>query len=446
MRAFDVDFEPSILEQIAAHAEHDYPIEACGIGLGRAGDPHLARVVPLRNVQDRYHALDPDAFPRDGRDAFRIDELERMRMLEAVEAEGLIERVLYHSHCDAGAYFSPEDRAMAVVQGIELMPNVVHVVVSVRNGRRADLAAFRFNAATHRFDEVRLTVGRSDLVGRRELADGDGRADPAAGRLLDLELPSLELRAMEGREAARPIRPFGGHLMARRVTSAEKERLLQLAEKGQIRIDREESIRDLRCFELGLYSPLAGFLRSVETRSIEQSGRLLSGTPWRSPVVLEIAVKKSVPLLATGSLVELVDRDGAPLAAMGLVEVARGVKDAVRLAGPVYVFDSGAGPDAADSRAELLRRGAKSVLAVRPTSTATDAEALEAVKGIFDQIIHPPFGGRDLWLDAVIAQNLGATHIWIEDAGFARVIQDTLAIVPWRPGQPAVLAPTPDAR
>ena len=41
--------------------------------------------------------------------------------------------------------------------------------------------------------------------------------------------------------------------------------------------------------------------------------------------------------------------------------------------------------------------------------------------------------GRDPWLDAVMAQNQGATHILVEDAPTARSIEDTLGIVPWRP-------------
>src|SRR5215831_4528167 len=138
VRVFDVELSAAIVQEIASHAERDFPIEACGLVFGRADVPELSRVVPMKNVQDRYHERDPDAFPRNGRDAFRLDELERMRVLERNEAEGLAERILYHSHCDAGAYFSPEDRAMAVQHGVEMMPGVVHIVVSVRSGRRAD--------------------------------------------------------------------------------------------------------------------------------------------------------------------------------------------------------------------------------------------------------------------------------------------------------------------
>ena len=59
----------SVIQEIATHGERDFPVEACGLVLGRPDHAELARVVPMKNVQDRYHARDPDAFPRDGRDA-----------------------------------------------------------------------------------------------------------------------------------------------------------------------------------------------------------------------------------------------------------------------------------------------------------------------------------------------------------------------------------------
>lgn len=418
MKVFDLELASSIVDAIAAHGERDYPTEACGVVLGRPDAAELARAVPMRNMQDRYHQRDPEAFPRTGRDAFRLDELERMRVLEAAESEGLAERILYHSHCDAGAYFSPEDRAMAVRDGLELMPGVVHVVVSIRNGKRADAAAFHWNEERKTFDETRVPFSAGDAV-----------------------LPDLGARAMEGREAARPIRPYGGALLPRRITSDERERISHSTDKVQIRIDSDETIRDLARLSLGLLSPLEGFLRTVEVRSIEQSGRLLSGTPWRTPVTLEISAKKTSVLPNPGALIELVDRDGRPIAAMGLQEVARVAKDSVRLAGPVFVYDDGSKRDAAEMRAELLRRGMKRVLAVGP---AVFGRASKVDLGEFDGVLAPGpvgdkpalelvLGGRDPWIDAVMAQNQGATHIWIEEGSVARAIEETLGIAPWKP-------------
>ena len=134
-KVFDLEITDPIVEAIIAHAERDYPNEACGVVLGTA--QKLVRVTPLANEQDKYHQHDPKAFPRTAKHAFRMNELERMRVLDAASEEGLDERIIYHSHCDVGAYFSPEDRAMAVQDGIELSPGVVHLVVSVRDGAKA---------------------------------------------------------------------------------------------------------------------------------------------------------------------------------------------------------------------------------------------------------------------------------------------------------------------
>jgi proteasome lid subunit RPN8/RPN11 len=419
VQVFDLELPQKLIDEIALHAEREYPIEACGIGLGPNDRRELTRVVAMKNVQDKYHARDPIAFPREGRDAFRFDDLEHMRVLDRAASESLEELVIYHSHCDAGAYFSPEDRAMAVQDGIELIPGAIHVVVSVRQGKRADMAAFRFDATRKTFDEARLPIF-------------DGR---------DV-VPELSLRAMEGREAARPIRPVGGAMLARRVTHGEREKLHQLAEKVQVRLDSPVALQDLRRFELGLLSPLTGFSRTVEVRAIEQSGRLLSGTPWRTPVTLDIIAKKSVVLPVSGALIELIDPDGRARAAMGLTEIARLDKETVRLAGPVYVYGGEDGTTAADLRADLLRRQAKRVLAVCP---AQEAESGAIPIESFDVVLRAspqnenelPFllAGRDPWLDAVLAQNQGATHIWTENAALARAIEETLAIVPWSPSR-----------
>jgi [CysO sulfur-carrier protein]-S-L-cysteine hydrolase len=380
-----------ILTAIAEHAERDYPVEACGVVLGGPDDGALARVVPLKNTQDRYHQRDPIAFPRTGKDAFRLDELERMRMLDDASSEGLVERILYHSHCDAGAYFSPEDRAMAVQDGQELMPGVVHVVISVRGGVRKDAAAFRWDGSG--FVEARI----DPLL--------LGLSSPGA-------LPDLSMRRLEGREASRPIRPVGGFLGPRRVTELEASAIAAIVE-AKVTID-ERAIGDLIAFGLGLYSPIEGFFREAEIRSLEMRGRLISGEVWRDPVTLIIPKAQFPKNVAAGAVIELVAKDGAAIGALALVE-ARPLKDRVGLAGPVYVYPRPHGTDAAESRAQLLRIGATKVLAVAGPLDGLDLDGFDAFlsatplpgRTVFPWISHD----RSPWLTAVMAQNQGATHL-----------------------------------
>lgn len=411
MKIFGFSVPDDALRRIADHAERDYPNEACGLGLG--GSDAVEKLVPMKNVQDRYHQLDPSQFPRTARDAFRLDELERMKLLD--ENEGMEERILYHSHCDAGAYFSPEDRANAVHQGVELMPGVVHVVVSVRDGRATDMAAFKWDEERRTFLEERLPL---------EAAEG---------------LPDLEMRRIEGREASQPIRPVGRGLCLRRLTPAEARDLPALAEGRRIPLVSEAQVQDLSFLERGLFSPLTGFMRSADVFAVELKGRLQGGTPWRTALRLALP-RRTVPPLLGGSIVELTAPKGEPIALMVVVSMETS-RDKCFLGGPVYVYPSGATPDAAETRAELVRIQANKVLAI-PQEKRGQAEkmdldeydALLAVEPTGSVGSRPTFplvpSHRGGWMQAVVAQNQGATHILADDQSVVKQIEDTLEIVP----------------
>lgn len=402
-----VELSPELIEVVAAHAEAAYPVEACGVILGRPGSLELAKVVPLQNVQDRHHQQDPVAFPRDGRDAFRLDELERMRILDQAGPEGLVERVLFHSHCDAGAYFSPEDRAMAVQQGVELMPGVIHLVVSVRKGQRSDAAAFCYDPKTGGFLEVRLPPELLGLSTPLEL------------------LPHLELRALDRDAAALPIFPYGGPLVPRQVNAAEQEVLWSAIEGPPVPLD-PEALAELSVFAAGGYSPLEGFLRKAELRSISQRGRTIAGVPWREPLHLHVPKAHFPKHVHAGALLGFTDAAGTPRGLVAVTEVAPG-KDRVGVAGPVYVFSTPGLASAPETRAELRRRGARRVLALLGPGPYPEL-------GDFDQVLSPDpgwFAGAlglptapTPWLRAVIAQNFGATHFWLPGPERAEWIRD----------------------
>jgi proteasome lid subunit RPN8/RPN11 len=105
------------------------------------------RAVALDNEYDRYHALDPETFPRTARTAYKMNELKLARL---ADAEGL--HCIWHSHCDAGAYFSAEDRAVALGGADEpLWPGVEYLVVSVKDGRAVEARAFRWDPERSEF-------------------------------------------------------------------------------------------------------------------------------------------------------------------------------------------------------------------------------------------------------------------------------------------------------
>ena len=68
--------------------------------------------------------------------------------------------MIYHSHVDAGAYFSETDRRNAMVDGVPAYPQTTYVVVSVAGGRATDVRAHRFSSAANDFVEVPLDVER----------------------------------------------------------------------------------------------------------------------------------------------------------------------------------------------------------------------------------------------------------------------------------------------
>jgi proteasome lid subunit RPN8/RPN11 len=153
------------LEAIQRHARADYPSEACGVLLvrpGASGDAAERRLLPCRNIQDELHAKDPARFPRTARTAYYIahgDLLEIGRR----EGEGFEVRVIYHSHVDAGAYFSETDRRNALVDGSPAYPQTTYVVVSVADGRVAETRAHRFDSEGQDFVEIPLVVDKGSV-------------------------------------------------------------------------------------------------------------------------------------------------------------------------------------------------------------------------------------------------------------------------------------------
>ena len=147
-----------VLEQIEAHARECYPNESCGFVVGPAADAqHLDEAIRANNEADKYHKLDPERFPRTARMYFKIDELKAARAFEAGEKSGRPIKVIYHSHCDAGAYFSAEDAATFASEG-QLMWPCAFVVVSVVAGEVRDRKLWIHRAGTNEFDESSLEV------------------------------------------------------------------------------------------------------------------------------------------------------------------------------------------------------------------------------------------------------------------------------------------------
>lgn len=147
-------FPEVLLKAVLEHAQRDYPAECCGVVLGPQGSESYSRVQSCRNLQDEYHAKDPVQFPRTSKNAYWMDPRELMRLQKQMrEAEEEI-KVIYHSHIDAGAYFSEEDERMALSEGAPVYPKAVYLVVSVLKGIPQEFCFFRWDASAKKFQKT----------------------------------------------------------------------------------------------------------------------------------------------------------------------------------------------------------------------------------------------------------------------------------------------------
>ena len=134
--------------RIRRQAEAEYPHECCGVILVKAGGER--RLYPCRNIQNEKHAEDPVHFPRDARAAYYIDPQDVMKFTR-LESEGFRVLTFYHSHIDAGAYFSETDKRQAAPGGVPLYPDAAYLVVSVVDGTFRDARAFSWDPARQDF-------------------------------------------------------------------------------------------------------------------------------------------------------------------------------------------------------------------------------------------------------------------------------------------------------
>jgi [CysO sulfur-carrier protein]-S-L-cysteine hydrolase len=99
-----MDISQELLEQILAHAREEAPNECCGVV---AIAPAVSE--PSRAVR-AHRARNTAASPL----RFEIDGLEVMKLLDAIEGDGLEIGAIYHSHTRTAPYPSQTDINFAV--------------------------------------------------------------------------------------------------------------------------------------------------------------------------------------------------------------------------------------------------------------------------------------------------------------------------------------------
>ena len=146
--------DDAVWQQIFAHARADYPAECCGIVTEDGNGCSAAH--RCENIQDKLHERDPETHTRTSRTAYRMDDMQVLRIQTEVERAGGRLVAFYHSHIDCEAYFSDEDKDAATFFGEPTYPGVVYPVVSVVDGEVQGKKVFEWDDGNAGFVEVPL--------------------------------------------------------------------------------------------------------------------------------------------------------------------------------------------------------------------------------------------------------------------------------------------------
>jgi len=150
--------DSSKLEEIYRHAEATYPYECCGIITGPK-DQDTWAVHRITNIQDDLHRENPEKYRRDARIAYYMEPQEMLQVFQQADALGEEIKGFYHSHPDHEAYFSEEDKFIALSGWEEpAYPGAFYMVVSVYEGKVKNARIFIWDETVRNFKEEAFQV------------------------------------------------------------------------------------------------------------------------------------------------------------------------------------------------------------------------------------------------------------------------------------------------
>jgi proteasome lid subunit RPN8/RPN11 len=110
-----IEITRAVFDAVEHEAVRGYALreEVCGYLVGpAAAGPLCDEHVAMPNLANKLHAVDPETYFRTASSFFAFNEKKFDDAVRAGQAAGRPVKVLYHSHLDVGAYFSPTDRAV----------------------------------------------------------------------------------------------------------------------------------------------------------------------------------------------------------------------------------------------------------------------------------------------------------------------------------------------
>jgi [CysO sulfur-carrier protein]-S-L-cysteine hydrolase len=130
----------ALLEAIYRHARATFPNECCGFVVGSG---EHAQLIQCENFQDRYHAVDPEAYPRTAATAYTFGGKQLRLLADSFDTDAPA-TIVYHSHPRVGAYFSAEDTRAALSAGWP----VDYLVVDCQDHEIGGAVLFRKSASS----------------------------------------------------------------------------------------------------------------------------------------------------------------------------------------------------------------------------------------------------------------------------------------------------------
>ncbi len=115
-------------------------------------------------------------------------------------------------------------------------------------------------------------------------------------------------------------KPHGGKLVNRILSQTRREKILdEVDEIPKILVDKETR-NDIRNIAEGVFSPLEGFMEQEDYLCVVHEGRLVNGTPWTIPIVLD-APKTIRSDISEDDDVVLTEKTGQPIALLHVSEI-----------------------------------------------------------------------------------------------------------------------------
>jgi len=138
-----------VMNELCSHALESQPEECCGLVSGTPNE-HYALVHRCRNDMSVRHLEDPESYPRDGTQAFWMNEVDYLRAQREAEGVGAEVTAVYHSHVGAGVYLSEMDQEFADAVFFPF-PRASHIVLAVWDHKVSGAGIFERDVDTGLF-------------------------------------------------------------------------------------------------------------------------------------------------------------------------------------------------------------------------------------------------------------------------------------------------------